>query len=128
MRNIHHHNTLVKTSTTQPHISTYKTFIDSRDNPRLLQVTLKQSNTLTLLGEVCSCIYSTICPIKALLSYPAVRGSQAGPSSLQSRVEVSPAKFSAQLWTPSLFYLSWTTGTITPTTLGLGQPPLLHKP
>ena len=64
------------------HLSLQDIAVDIRDTPRLMQVDLKQSKTdpfrqgVTLyLGAT----DSTICPIKAVLSYLAIRGGHAGP-------------------------------------------------
>ena len=64
------------------HLSLQDIAVDSRDTPQLMQVDLKQSKTdpfrqgVTLyLGAT----DSTICPIKAVLSYLAIRGGHAGP-------------------------------------------------
>jgi len=56
--------------------------VDNRTCPRLLQVATKQSKTDPFRRGVN--IYlgttdNTICPIKAMLAYLALRGGQAGP-------------------------------------------------
>ena len=63
------------------HLSLQDIAIDNRDNPRLLQVILKQSKTDPFRKGVTIYIGatdSTICPVKTILSYLAIRGSQIG--------------------------------------------------
>ena len=53
--------------------------IDNRDNPRLLQVILKQSKANPFRKGVklyIGATDSTICPVKAILSYLAIRKRQ----------------------------------------------------
>ena len=64
------------------HLSFSDITVDSRDNPRLLQVTIKQSKTDPFRRGVN--IYlgvtdSAICPISGILPYLASRGNKAGP-------------------------------------------------
>ena len=64
------------------HLSLQDIRIDNRDSPRLLQVSIKQSKTDPFRRGIqlyLGATDSTVCPIKAMLSYLAARGSQAGP-------------------------------------------------
>ena len=63
------------------HLSLQDIAIDSRDTPRLLQMVLKQSKTDPFRKGVTIYIGttdSTICPIKTVLSYLAMRGDHRG--------------------------------------------------
>ena len=56
--------------------------VDSRDNPRLIQVAIKQSKTDPFRRGVNIYLGATdraICPVKAMSAYLALRGGQAGP-------------------------------------------------
>jgi len=56
--------------------------IDSRDNPCLLQVVIKQSKTDPFRIDVTIYLGTTdnvICPVRAMLSYLAMSGGQTGP-------------------------------------------------
>ena len=64
------------------HLSIDDISIDSRDNPQLLKVTLKQSKTDPFHVGVDLYLRTTggtICPVKALLPYLAVHGQYKGP-------------------------------------------------
>jgi len=55
---------------------------DNRTNPRLLQVAIKQSKTDPFrrgINIYLGATDSTICPVRAILTYLALRGGQAGP-------------------------------------------------
>ena len=56
--------------------------IDNREDPRLLQVAIKQSKTDPFRRGVdiyLGATDCTICPVKAMSAYLALRGGQAGP-------------------------------------------------
>jgi len=64
------------------HLSLEDIRVDNRGNPRLLQVSIKQSKTDPFRRGIQLYIGATdrrICPIKAMLSYLAARGNRAGP-------------------------------------------------
>jgi len=64
------------------HLSFKDIAIDSRDNPRLLQVIIKQSKTDPFRKGVTIYLGTTdsiICPVRVMLSYLAMRGGQTGP-------------------------------------------------
>ena len=64
------------------HLSIDDISIDSRDNPQLLKVILKQSKTDPFRVGVdlyLGATGGTICPVKGLLPYLAVRGQYKGP-------------------------------------------------
>ena len=64
------------------HLSMKDVAVDSRDNPRLIQVAIKQSKTDPFRRGVNIYLGATdraICPVKAMSAYLALRGGQAGP-------------------------------------------------
>jgi len=64
------------------HLSFKDIAIDSRDNPQLLQVVIKQSKTVPFRKRVSIYLDTTdsvICPVRTMLSYLARRGGQTGP-------------------------------------------------
>lgn len=64
------------------HLSLQDIAIDNKNNPRLLQLVLKQSKTDPFRKGVkiyIGATDSTVCPVKAVLAYLAMRGSQTGP-------------------------------------------------
>ena len=64
------------------HLSMKDVSVDNRTNPRLLQVAIKQSKTDPFRRGVniyLGATDSTICPVRAMLAYLALRGGQAGP-------------------------------------------------
>lgn len=64
------------------HLSIDDISIDSRDDPRLLKVTIKQSKTDPFrvgIDLYLGATGATICPVKGLLPYLALRGHRKGP-------------------------------------------------
>ena len=64
------------------HLSMKDVAIDRRDNPRLLQVAIKQFKTDPFRRGIdiyLGATDTTICPVKAISAYLALRGGQAGP-------------------------------------------------
>ena len=64
------------------HLSFRDIAIDSRDNPRLMKIFIKQSKSDPFRRGVniyLGATDSVICPVKAILPYLAMRGGQAGP-------------------------------------------------
>ena len=64
------------------HLSLSDISIDSRENPRLLKVTLKQSKTVQFCKGVNIYLGATdrpICPVLGILPYLAAQGNQTGP-------------------------------------------------
>ena len=87
------------------HLSLQDVSIDSRENPSVLKVNIKQSKTDPFRRGIqiyLGATNSDICPIFGILSYLARRGSQPGHSS-QRIVKASPDNHSVQPWTQ--FYL-----------------------
>ena len=79
------------------HLSIGEICIDSRDNPQLLKVTLKQSKTDPFCVGVDLYLRATggtICPVKALLPYLAVCGHYKGPSPSWKTENISHANTS----------------------------------
>ena len=108
------------------HLSLQDIAIDSRDTPRLLQVVLKQSKMdpfrqgVTLYVGATDC---TICPIKAVLSYLAIRGGHTGPLFItQSGKGLTRHMFTTEL-DSLLAKLNLNKQITTPTAFASGQQP-----
>ena len=87
--------------------------IDNRDNPKLLQIRLKQSKTDPFRRGVSIYLGATesnLCPAKGILPYLALRGTHYSFTQMEEALLDNDSK---QHWIISLWISTWTKGIIT---------------
>ena len=112
------------------HLSLSSISVDSRVNPQLLKIIIKQSKTNPFRKGVSVFLGATgenLCPVRGILPYLAIRGNHLGALFLLRMAGVLPITDSAQLLMVYSINCKWIHSPITPIVFVSERPPLLDK-